>query len=455
MEYPGSRFTKVWRRIILGLFVLAFFIISPIIVVYTTGYKYDWKYGFLRETGNVSIDVLPKNANAYLDGLKIGDNHLLGSFNLSPNMPIRLKNITPHTYHLLISAPGYYDWDKDIEVADRQTVYIKEIELLQKNKPEELVKGKFNSLFVAPSGAYILYSTVVNNQTKVILHNTASHTNVIILTFPTAELFHVEWSERTNFFALYQGTFPLATVYVVNADKPESVITVTAPRSESITKLQWHATSEPELYYSTPTNIYSYHPELKQLTVLTPMKFVDWYVENDELWTIETNTSTTETTLFKDTLGFKNQFALLPRITHPLSWHIRFAHNGSVLTDNADTSGFTLVRADTHISIAATHFTISPYNSWWLLWSSSELWTYSEGDEPKLLNRSSDEILTVGPLDQYNTLAISWARKTIALFPYYLVQHDLLTDAATTVHSDPTTRSLYFIDKSGLWKLSY
>ncbi len=419
------------------------------------GYKYDWKYGFLRETGNISIDINPRHANAYLDGLKIGDNSLLSSLNINQTMPIRLKNITPHTYNLRIAAPGYHEWEKEIEVSNRQTVYIKEIELLKDNEPEQLVKGKFSSLSLAPSGAYLMYTTINDNQTKVILRDTAQNTNVIVLTLPGTKPPVVVWAKKNNYAILYQGSLPLKNIYIINAEKSETTFLFNAPNAETITAVGWHQNIDPELYYSTPSSLFVYHPALKQQTLLAANTFVDWYIEDGELWTLETNTTTRETKIFKDALGFKNSFAIISDAGNLQAWDILYVHNNHLLLKNTAEADYRLVRPDKQFTIAANHFTISPYNNWWLMWSPSELWTYSENNEPHLLNRSADEIKNVAPLDRYNTLAISSANKTIALFPYYLVRHSLLTNSTNFSAIDPEAHLLYYLDKNALWRLTY
>ena len=95
MEYPQTKFTHSARLLMLILFIIAFFVISPIIIMYTAGYRYDWRNGLLKETGAISVDVEPKNATVYLNGIKLQD-----------KMPIRLNNIAPAKYSLRITAPA-------------------------------------------------------------------------------------------------------------------------------------------------------------------------------------------------------------------------------------------------------------------------------------------------------------------------------------------------------------
>jgi hypothetical protein len=93
MEYPGTKFTKPIRQFMFIFFISAFFIISPLLIMYTAGYRYDWHNGLLKETGSISIDIEPQESVAYLNNIK-----------LQKTPPIRLNNITPATYNTRLSA---------------------------------------------------------------------------------------------------------------------------------------------------------------------------------------------------------------------------------------------------------------------------------------------------------------------------------------------------------------
>jgi len=127
MEYPGTRFTRPWRLAFLSLFIIAFLIISPALVLYSSGYRYDFKNGIIQETGAISIDIMPKNASAYLNDAK-----------LKSKVPIRLKNLARGKYKIKLTADGYYDWEKEVVVENKQTVYIKEIKLIKKSEAQKI-----------------------------------------------------------------------------------------------------------------------------------------------------------------------------------------------------------------------------------------------------------------------------------------------------------------------------
>lgn len=447
MEYPGTKFTRPVRRFVLILFVAAFFIIAPLVILYATGYRYDWKNGLLRETGGISIDILPKNTTVYLNGLKLQD-----------TMPVRLKNITPQKYSLRLSAPGYYDWQKEIEVKNKQTAYIKEIRLIKKSKPELVTKGKISGLALSSDGRYLVYLTQEKNRATVWLKDSATaDATSVISNVPSMADVRITWAPKNNYFAISEPTAPHKYLMIVNADNPDKKTDLAKINGAAIIKFEWRESAEPELYYSTRYSIVSFTPDTARQSVVSTNNYLDWYMENGGLWTLQLSTTTQKIKIVKDTKGFSSELTSINSDDSPLpltSWRLLTARRDNALLKNRD-QNVILARADKKFTFSGEDFLISKFNNWWLISTPWELWTYSEGAEPYLLNRSGEKLQQVLPLDEYNTLALVWENKITVLFPYYFIQHDLVDEKILSAAADADNRLLYYTDETGLWKLAY
>lgn len=100
--------------------VLIFFIVSPITIFYTMGYRYDTKNGIIKTTGVISVNIEPRDARVYLNEIQI-----------SERMPLRLPNKTPGMYRLRLQKEGYKTWEKEIPVHSNQTTYVHDFSLLK------------------------------------------------------------------------------------------------------------------------------------------------------------------------------------------------------------------------------------------------------------------------------------------------------------------------------------
>ena len=447
MEYPGTKLTRPIRRAILITFFALFFIITPIIIMYTEGYRYDWQNGRRREIGAVSIDIEPTNATVEMDTVKI-----------TSGMPIRLNNITPRKYHVRISAPDFYNWEKDIEVLNKQTVYIKEISLIRKSEPEFVAAGKANAIAISPDNNWL---ALVDNRTVKILNlktNQATNVDTFLGTTPIK----FTWADNNNWLTISNENTPFNILTIVNADNPEKKYDLTALVKQKIVKWQWRETTDPELYYSTASEIKSFKPLTGNDDRVAANKYFDWYMENGTLWTIQMATNTDNIKIFKDTIGFASEFLIddssnLPQDGNSVT--IVKAIRNQVLLKSKTQPQMYLATNQRVYKIAGDNLLISRYNNWWLFWTPWELTSYSEGGEPILLNRSGEGLRQVWPLDKYNTLGLIWNNKTTVLFPYYSVTHDFIDSPTNDTAIDINNHIFYFSakidDQEGIWKLSY
>jgi len=466
VEYPGTKFRRPIRLALLIIFIVAFFIISPAIIMYTAGYRYDWHNGLLKETGSINIDIEPKNAEAYLNNIK-----------LQEKLPIRLNNIVPAKYNLRITLPGYFDWIKEIEVKNKQTNYIKEISLLKKNKPQSLIDSKINNFALSYDGSFILYTIQKNNNTEVWLWNNISGENQLISNIENSKRIEIAWAEENNYALIYEKVLPArAQDYGKDLSYSKFILfnpadplkqTDIAKNNAPIKKFHWSNSSEPKLYYSTRENIYLYSPITDKSQIITKNIYTDWYMESDQLWTVQPNPSKKQYIIVRDTLGFNSTFNTLDstdldsennnidQIENNLQ--ILAARENTLLLKTSKNSKMLLVTENSKHKVPAEKFVISKYNNWWLMWSQWELWTYSQNEEPYLLNRSGEQLQQAMPLDEHNTLGLVWADKSTALFPYYSVSHDIINERIITSAADTQNKIIYFINKNknGIWKLNY
>jgi hypothetical protein len=82
---------KIWkRRIILIIAFSLFFVVSPILVFYAMGYRYDFKNKAFRQIGMIILESKPDNADIFING-EYNQRHPLGlRIFYQMNMTLRL-----------------------------------------------------------------------------------------------------------------------------------------------------------------------------------------------------------------------------------------------------------------------------------------------------------------------------------------------------------------------------
>lgn len=165
MSYPeNTLLTKPVRRTILVFLILTFFIISPIIIFYTAGYRYDFERHKIQQTGVLSINAKPRDAVVTINGVVI-DN--------GKRLPLRLSNRAPGTYWVTLNKDGYYPWEKSIVIRSNETTYIRDVTLIKKTQPGTLPLDISSSKEVVASedGRYLAILSENNSVYTVVLYD--------------------------------------------------------------------------------------------------------------------------------------------------------------------------------------------------------------------------------------------------------------------------------------------
>ncbi len=142
------------RRILPWVFVLCFFAIAPVLVFYTAGYRYNSKKGYVERNGTVIIDSTPKKASITLDGRNIAD--------LSP---ITIQNMPTGIHHFNLQLPGYYSWEKSLDIHPDIVTFLNTIRLWKKSDPVLVTTGTIDLVSWSPNNVYLL----------IISHTTTTH----------------------------------------------------------------------------------------------------------------------------------------------------------------------------------------------------------------------------------------------------------------------------------------
>lgn len=101
-----------FRRGLALLFIVAFLITAPAVVLYTAGYRLNVRNGQLVQTGILSVDSAPRGARVTVDGNAAG---------VTPSLA---KDLLPGPHRLTLIKDGYLPWEKTLSVASQQTTFV-------------------------------------------------------------------------------------------------------------------------------------------------------------------------------------------------------------------------------------------------------------------------------------------------------------------------------------------
>jgi len=408
------------------------------------GYRLDIENKKIIETGVISIDIKPKEAEVYLNDIKI-----------TKKIPIRLTNRTPGTYNLKISLPGYKTWEKNIDVKSKQTTYIKNINLLKDSLPTAIdnTKNNIDSFLPSTDGRFILLSSTKNKTTNIELFDSQSEEFSPLFKLPENTKYQLEWSPFNNYILFTKFEKNIASISILNADNTDTITNYEVLiDKEKVLHYQWQKNSP------IPTIFIDENNKIFRLTTNTSEQMFNlssttiWYIDDlEKFWILE-----------KDNLIVKNSNDSQDKISIPNPLGIKkiIDINNYRAILQTDTEVLIISREQNkQEAIHTLNFHRNTSTNEWLTWSAWELWSIYEHDKPALLNRTSDNIKFVFPLDDVGALAIVNNHGIESFNPGYYVNQNLYNGEVYNASVYKRENRIYFFgkvgDKTGLYELNY
>ena len=141
---------KKRTRTTLFLFCLfLFFLIAPLIILYSQGYRIDLESKKIIRTGGFYFKVWPEGAQIFLDGkLKKKTNFLSNN--------VYIDNLLPKEYKVEIKKEGFCTWQKNLEIKENLVSEFNNIILIPENTKYENLAQNIESFFFSPDGKKIV-----------------------------------------------------------------------------------------------------------------------------------------------------------------------------------------------------------------------------------------------------------------------------------------------------------
>jgi len=137
------------RRIILCLIILFFILISPVIILYSLGYSFDWQEKEIVLTGGLYIKSVPKKATVYINDKP------------KEETPVFIKRLVPKYYQIKVVKEGYYEWRKKLKIESKLVTEAKDIVLIPINPEIKVINEKIPDNFSLEE--YISEENIISN----------------------------------------------------------------------------------------------------------------------------------------------------------------------------------------------------------------------------------------------------------------------------------------------------
>ena len=387
--------------------IILFFIVSPLIILYGAGYRYNFERKEITQTGVIEIEVEPNDATIKINGIYTKKK--------------RLPNRAPGQYHISLEKEGYKTWKKDIIVKSKETTYIHKINLFKDTLPfKTLATTTENviSLSSSPDGKFIFLLEKINKNYQIHNYNTQKEELTTITKTENNQLPQITWSPFGSIAKITTQNNDKTTITIINPNNNQQKI-YTSSQENVVT--QWKPLSAETLFISDGEYINKVSIDNQETLFITPSSSV-WYIDHrDTLWVINKE---------KTLLQSSNQDELSLTEINPQITKIVSINGERTILQTRD--GIIVTKREKNILtnpnlITATDIQYNPWTQEWTVWSNHEIWNITEKGEIFLLDRSSDTIKNVKPLDKRGLLLIQKNQTITGFNPGYFVSHNLFT----------------------------
>lgn len=222
------------RRLLYITCIIIFIVVAPPLVLYTAGYRFDWEYRRLVETGSLVIKSNPEGAKVYLSG-KLH----------SAVTPTIINDIMPGKINLEVKKDGFHDWQKNVSINPRVTTFVENIKLFPKSTPQLVLSGPVIDYWWNNKQDRLAYTNSIG---ELRLYNTLNKKDVLLSAAGKFTIKTVSWSPQDDRLIFSRNNRDILNHFIINPDQPEKYIDLSTSFKLNFEQIQWDKNSSDTIY---------------------------------------------------------------------------------------------------------------------------------------------------------------------------------------------------------------
>ncbi len=263
------------RRILYITCILIFLLVAPPLVLYTTGFRYDWEYRRLVETGSLVVKSQPAGAAIYLNGQLYG-----------ATTPTIINNILPGKINLEVKKDNYHVWQKNLSVNPRLTTFVENIKLFLKSETRTYLSAPVADYWWNNKQDKLIYST----GRALRLYNTLNQKNILITKLAPAQEFSILWSPHDDRFIFDH--------FIIDASAPEKFTDLGEIMAEPLNHIQWDPLAPDTIYGLGRAGLYRVPYLIKTARLVKAGNIINYTLTNDKIIVLQTAAAGTNLVYF-------------------------------------------------------------------------------------------------------------------------------------------------------------
>lgn len=374
------------KRLLYTFFIFLFFVINPIILLYSSGFRFNYKKFTIEKTGSAVIVSFPKKAKVYINNTAT-----------KYTTPAKIRFLIPDTYSFSLQKEGYYPWSRSVAVESSLTSFLKDINLVKKNKPKLIMGGKIDWMEKIPRQNAVIFLN--NSSTEKILmgYDPSDGELKKIMVFQKNDSVEtVDWSNNKKLL-VKSSKGNLSNYYVINTDT-WNIIKLKLPDIE-FQKIKWDRLNNDIMYGLSESQLFQIDSASGIFSVVLADAIDDYITEGSNVYYTASNASES---YLKKIILFSKEYT--PSFLLPSRSHYSLDLNVDKKIEVKDDNNYYLIDPEVFLNENAD-FTKSSLlilqkekNIEWsknfkniLLYDDSKIFTYNVKTETKNIMKESNE----------------------------------------------------------------
>ncbi|MBM3250920.1 MAG: hypothetical protein FJZ07_01650 [Candidatus Nealsonbacteria bacterium] len=248
--------TKRTRNVLFLTLLALFLVAAPLAVLYSLGWRFDWRTKKIIQPGIFYFKVWPRNVEIYLDDkLEKKTDFFFGSG--------LIENLPPKKYEVEIKKENFHAWRKNLEIKEREVTEVKNIVLIPTNPRFSPLSEDVENFFFSPDGKKIILKEKDENGWGLKLFelnkNLKSHLiKEEDISRLGADLIDLEFSPDSKRIILKVGTKEKLIFYLLELDKiPPALTALSFPELEA-EEVYFNPKTAEKLFFSEKGKLFEF-----------------------------------------------------------------------------------------------------------------------------------------------------------------------------------------------------
>jgi len=190
------------RKLTTIFFFILFFVLSPLIIFYAKGYRFNTDTRSVEKNGAFYVKSFPKGADIYVDDVRT-----------DKKTPTQLIDIKPDLHKLKVAKELYTDWEKELKIYPGETTFAEDVVLFLSSRPKEVLDNGSTNYVVNESKDKYAY---INEANSLFITDLEQARTVQVYDF-SQNLNLLDWSYDNESILLSDENF----YYIFNINKKE------------------------------------------------------------------------------------------------------------------------------------------------------------------------------------------------------------------------------------------